>query len=131
MTLPSQALGCNACLPLDACSAWEAVKSLTVDAEFVDESHFTLMLLSCPACEQHFVKVFTETIDWVDSEDPQAWSVLPVTQEESRQLRDSGDDLLSLLAALAPGRRSLCREFPKGESPRSSWCCGLVLGPHD
>ena len=41
------------------------------------------MVLQCRRCDQRFLSVFTETIDWQDGEDPQQWAVLPITNEEA------------------------------------------------
>lgn len=127
----SKAFGCENCLPPDVDSAWEAVNLLRIDSELIDESHFTVKLRSCPTCQQHFVSVFTETIDWADGEDPQFWSVLPITPAESTQLLEAGSDLVPQLNALAPTRRSLCHDFPKGASAKSYWTRGVTIGPHD
>ena len=57
--------GCERCWPSEADAAWEARRKLACAVELVDESHFHVMILACPSCEQRFLSVFTETIDWV------------------------------------------------------------------
>jgi len=90
------------------------------------------MVLNCPQCAQQFVSVFTETVDWVDGEDPQYWTLLPVTVEESRILIEQGGQLaVATLNSLAPERRSLTRAHPKGDEARCSWGFGMWVGPHD
>jgi hypothetical protein len=131
MTTINEAFGCTACLPQDAESAWEIFRTLAIDARLVDESHFRVLLRRCPKCQQRFVSAFMETIDWVDGEDPQFSSVIPVTTAEADQLIQAGDQVESQLETLAPARRSLCHYFPKGESPRSFWRTGFVIAPHD
>ncbi len=88
-------------------------------------------ILSCPKCKQYFVYVFSETIDWADGDDPQFRSVLPITPSESKQLSEAGGNLEALLNALAPSRRSLCHDFPKGDSPKIFWSSGMSIGQHD
>ena len=131
MAFTSEAFGCKICFPADADNSWKAVNLLRIDAELIDESHFMVKLRSCPSCKQHFVTVFTETIDWADGEDPQFWSVLPITPAESKQLLEAGSGVVPQLHSLAPTRRSLCHDFPKGESPKSFWWNGITIRPHD
>ena len=131
MNATQEEFGCAACWPAAADKAWEAVLSLAIDAELVDESHFAVIIRSCPECRQRFVFVFTETVDWVDSEDPQFWTVLPVTEQEVEGLSRAGTDITSALNALAPRRQSLCHDFPKGENPKEYWSSGILVGPHD
>ena len=97
----------------------------------VDESHFTVIIRSCAKCRQRFVSVFTETIDWADGEDPQFWTVLPITEQEVATLSQAGSVITSVLNMLAPQRRSLRRDFPKGEDPTEYWSSGILVGPHD
>ncbi len=90
------------------------------------------MLLACPACSQRFVSVFTETIDWADGEDPQYWTVLPITAAEAAGLaRRRGSLTETELNGLGPGRRSLRRDHPKGAAPRSFWDAGISVRWHD
>jgi hypothetical protein len=106
---------------------------LNVVSRLIEESHFIVLLRSCTACGQRFVSVFAETVDWADSEDPQFRTVLPVTDQEAAAL--SAMDrrgLESLLYGLAPNRRSLCRDFPKGaENPSNFWSRGIGAKAHD
>jgi hypothetical protein len=123
--------GCNTCRPSSANTAWEAFKSLTTDIELVDESHFAVKIKFCRKCTQRFLSVFTETIDWEDSEDPQFWSVIPLTSTEVEQLSAAGNRLEAAIVALPHVRQSLQRDFPKGGDPRNYWSNGIVIGPHD
>ena len=105
--------GCADCWPPDATQAWEARHTLTQVAELIDESHFHVMILGCPRCSQHFVSVFTEIIDWADGDDPQFWTVLPITAFESANLIKNRDSLTeSTLEKLGPDRRCLRRDHP-------------------
>lgn len=129
---PREDFGCESCWPADANSAWEARSTLTRVAELIDESHFHVMILACPRCGQHFVSVFTETIDWADGDDPQYWTLLPITAAESADLVQQRESVSeSMLNALGPGRRALRLDHPKGSSQRVFWGAGISIGMHD
>ena len=127
-TTPST-LGCIACWPSSADAAYEALKNLQTEIELVDESHFTVKIRSCTKCEQLFVSVFTETIDWQDGDDPQCWSVMPLTPEEAQKLSAKGG--AAGISALPTVRQSLCHDAPKGSAARNYWCQGIAIRPHD
>jgi hypothetical protein len=83
-------------------------------------------------CSQRFVSVFTETVDWADSEDPQYWAVLPLTRAEATDLTQRIGSLFERdLAELGPDRRCLRRDHPKGEEPSHRWSAGMRVGSHD
>jgi hypothetical protein len=129
---PGDDFGCERCWPLAADAAWEARRELSLVSEPIDESHFHVMILACPRCAQRFLSVFTETIDWVDGDDPQCSSLLPLTGAETDDLARHGDSLNeSSLQGLGSGRRCLVRDSPKGAAPRNFWVTGLCMGPHD
>ena len=74
-------------------------------ADLIDESHFHVMILACPSCAQRFVSMFTETIDWVNGDDPQDSTLLPVTEAEEADLvrrRDSLTEARSQLGGIRP-----------------------------
>jgi hypothetical protein len=124
--------GCRHCWPGDADAAWEARKSLNPVEELIDESHFHVMILVCAQCNQRFVSVFTETIDWTDGDDPQYWTVLPITEPEVDSLIRQRNSLSETqLNALGPGRRCLCRNLPKALPEQLLWRTGIAVGPHD
>lgn len=124
--------GCSVCWPEDAEAAWLADKKLVHVSELVDESHFHVTLRACDACGQRFVCVFTETIDWVDGEDPQAWTRTPLSLEEAVAIVGPVKTLESRLYATGAGRKTLRRDFPKGvEAPKAFWAETLTIGPHD
>ena len=127
-----QGFGCARCWPPSPDAAWSFRRSLACKADLLDESHFHVMLLACPACSQRFVSVFTETIDWADGEDPQYWTVLPITAAEAALLaRLRGTLTETELNALSPARRSLRRDHPKGAAPRCFWGAGISVRWHD
>jgi len=125
--------GCERCWPHEAAGAWEARQSLAKVADLVDESHYRVIILSCPHCRQNFLSVFTEWVDWAGGEDPMYWTVVPVTAGEVVALADpTGAPRDADLEAMASGRRSLLRDFPKDASePTVCWSVGLRIGPHD
>ena len=124
--------GCGRCWPASADVAWEAGRLLSREVELIDESHFHVMIRSCGVCSQRFVSVFTETIDWADGEDPQYWTILPITVPEATELMQrSGSFTENDLNSLPANRQSLRRDFPKGEAPRTFWAFGILVGPHD
>lgn len=128
----SGGFGCTRCWPAEAEAAWEARNALAVVADVIDEPHFHVMLLACPRCGQRFVSVFTETIDWADGDDPQAWCLSPVTTAEAAGLVRPGAAFAEPeLDAFDPARRSLRVEHPKGGPRRVFWATGLSIGLHD
>ncbi len=130
--MQTQEFGCERCWPADAQVAWEARGGLTHMGELIDESHFHVMTLACPHCAQRYVSVFTELIDWADGEDPQYWTLLPITEAEAESLTRRGDSLdETSLNALGRARQCLRRDHPKAEPPRVFWGSGILVGPHD
>lgn len=124
--------GCQRCWPADPEVAWEARGALAHAVELIDESHWHVVILECPVCSQRFVSIFAETIDWVDGDDPQYWSLLPVTRAEVDDLARRGDALTEAqLGWLGRGRRCLRVEHPKGETRRVFWVTGVWVDPHD
>lgn len=130
MTELREQFGCDKCWSDSADQARDALLTLVTETRLVDESHFMVKIRSCPACSQQFVTVFTEIIDWRDGVDPQFWTVLPVSPAEALDL-SACEPVTARLNALAPGRRSLRRDQPKGGEHRSFWATGIVVGPHD
>jgi len=126
------AFGCEHCWPATPDAAWESRRALVREAELTDESHFHVMLLACRSCAQRFVSVFTETIDWADGEDPQYWTLLPITPSEVAELvQQPGVAIEGQLNGLGPERRCLRHDHPKAAAPRSLWGTGIWVGPHD
>ncbi len=120
--------GCEICSPTDPEAAWAARKGLTRTQELVDESHFIVAVLTCPACGQARVSVFVEEIDWAGGDDPQHWTLLPVTAAEVVELTQLDQNgLCHRLAELGAGRVCLHRDFPKDGPIRVTWGNGVVL----
>ncbi len=130
--MQTQEFGCDLCWPADTWAAWAARGGLTRLEELIDESHFIVSILACPRCNQRYVSIFTETIDWEGGNDPQYWTLLPITEVEAWGLIHQGASLDEMsLNALGRERRCLRREHPKGEPPRVFWGSGIRVGPHD
>lgn len=127
-----ETFGCDRCWPAAAQTAWEARGELAGDTELIVESHFHVAILACPSCSQRFVSVVTETIDWDAGEDPQYWTLLPVTPPEARQLIERRAPLTEeTFDSIGTGRRSFRRDHPKAGPPRVHWGLGIQVGPHD
>lgn len=108
------------------------MRTLTCEADLIAESHFHVLIRACPRCSQKFVSVFTETIDWEDGEDPQYWTLLPLTTTEAADLVQQGSSLSeATLNALGRGRKCLRHDYPKGEPPHSYWGTGIAIRHHD
>jgi hypothetical protein len=129
---PRGNFGCESCWPSGADAAWEARGALTRAQDLVEESHFHVQILACARCNQRFVSVFTEMIDWKDGDDPQYWTLLPVTETEAADLVRRRDSLTETsLEALGRDRRCLSHDYPKAGAQRTYWSTGISIGPHD
>lgn len=130
--MQTQEFGCQVCWPTDADAAWRARDGLTRQKELIDESHFIVAILVCPICDQRYVSIFTELIDWEHGEDPQYWRLMPITEAEAEGLIQQETSLNEeSLNALGPRRRGLRRDHPKVGSPQVFWGRGILVGPHD
>lgn len=126
--------GCNICWPSVPDLAWNARGRLKKSFDLIDESHFHIRILNCNNCTQHFISVFTETIDWIDGEDLHCWTILPLTEAETANLilkHNSLTETETEINILGVGRRSLRRDHPKAEAPHIFWSYGIGIGPHD
>jgi hypothetical protein len=123
-------LGCRECIPEEPASA--TALNLGEEARLVDESHFTVKIRFCQQCGQKFLWVFTEQIDHVNGEDPQCWSVLPISPEEAEALIEAGDNLdLEAVSRLGMRRRFLRDESPAFGPRNCGYLFGQLIGPHD
>ncbi len=130
--MQTQEFGCDVCWPSDAGAAWCARDGLSRLKELIDESHFIVAILACPRCDQRYVSSFTELIDWEDGNDPQYWTLLPITGTEAEGLIQQEASLNEMiLNALGPERRCLRRDHPKAGPPLVFWGRGIFVGPHD
>lgn len=127
-----QDFGCATCWPEAAEPAWVAQTKLSTERQLIDESHFRVSLRRCGACSQSFLRIFTETVDFTHGDDPQYWTIIPVTAEEAAALTVPIDPPSEeALGAIGPGRRSLWRNYPGGGPLTCSWSTGVGLLVHD
>ena len=123
--------GCHACWPASAGEAWDALNKISTRANPVDESHFVVKVLQCPMCSQSFVTVFTETVDWIDGEDPQYRMAMPLFEEEAVELAAATEGVEKIIRGLPAARPSLKSDFPKGGDFVKYWSHGISVGFHD
>jgi hypothetical protein len=125
--------GCERCWPPDAGAAWEVSRGLTHGPRLIDESHYDVRIRACPICNQQFIAVFTEEIDWVCGDDSQDVTLLPITGEEAAALVEQRESFVEThLHGLAPRRRCLRYIDPTGgAAPSIVWGTGIFVGPHD
>jgi len=124
--------GCDRCWPDIAEAAWDARSHLKRLEFIVDDTHLIVSLLACEACGQKFLSIMTETIDWVDGDDPQHWVSIPVTPDEASKLVAAGEKRLhQVLSDIDHDRRSLHRDAPKGSVATSYWASGISIAWHD
>ncbi len=100
----------------------------------VDESHFGVSISHCAACGQQFLCLFCEQVDWVDSDDPQAWVLAPITDAEAAALRALPDpnNETQILNIVATPRRFLRDLAPKGAPRTLEWVTRIpYIPPHD
>ena len=83
---------------------------------FVKESHWWRSLLGCRECGQQYFFEFHEEVDWVDGEDPQFSTWVPVaTQQDLETLKAAG------ALDLRGFRPHLRKDWPKGAERRVYW----------
>ena len=124
--------GCTNCWPQDAKLAYKAFGSFHTEAYLIKESHYIVTIRSCNNCPQQFLSIFTETIDWIDGEDPQYRIVMPITVEESEKLTESRNSISDdILKSIGIGRRSLRYDYPKSGKVSIYWGKGIQIRLHD
>jgi hypothetical protein len=127
-----QQFGCQVCWPELPESAYLAGRNLASVAELIDESHYGVSIRRCYTCNQKFLSVFTEQIDWTDGDDPQYWTRIPITADEASELMAAGEAVTErMINALGEDRRCLQCDYPKGKGKRITWAEGFFVGPHD
>ena len=129
----AQEFGCPTCLPPDAEAAYLNSRNLDQLAQLVDESHVMIAIRACSHCGQRFIRTFTETVDWADSEDPQRHTLMPLTLAEADQLIAQGETVSETsIESLRAGRPVLVMDFPKSGVKTFAYFPGAhLIGPHD
>ena len=124
--------GCDRCWTAGADECYEAIPMLAHQQALIDDSHLRVGIRSCSHCQQRFLLVFSESIDWSDGEDPQCWTLMPITKNEASVLVEHGSSATeATLNALGIGRRSLRHDWPKATPPLSYWVTGVSIASHD
>lgn len=123
--------GCSRCWPDCAEDAWVAKQASEVEVYLIDEPHYIVSIWFCPDCDQHFLNVTTETVDWMGGEDPVYRTFIPVTRDELAVLTASGPPSEPTINAIGPGRRSLRFDWPGDSAAREYWSTGIRVGRHD
>ena len=72
------------------CSDDLSYNNFEIFETFVDESHFSRSLVQCKECGQLYFKEYYEKIDWVDGDDSQYITFVPVKNaDEIKELKKS------------------------------------------
>jgi hypothetical protein len=83
---------------------------------FSEDSHFSRRLIKCKQCNQLYLKEFYEEIDWIDGEDPQYLTYIPVeSQEEADAINQVG---LWEFQTFSP---RINRDWPKSKPKTIRW----------
>lgn len=121
------AFGCDRCYgdDADAVARYFSSGGLETDHMVVDDSHFIVSQRRCTACDQTFVSIFTEFVDWSGGDDAQYQDIVPVTPEEADAVLAHGDPAdTRFLGSLGAGRRRLAWDWPTGGRQRFGWRSG-------
>lgn len=114
-------VGCAQCWSESAEIAYRAVTRTDIEHYLIDDSHYIVSLRRCAACAQHYLQVTTETVDWLDGDDPVHRVFTPLTLAECDGLRAMGTPSPAVLQALAGTKDSLHFDWPKGQDPSTFW----------
>ena len=123
--------GCTKCWSSEASEAYEAVKLAPIETRLIDESHFIVSIRTCPSCLQGYLQVTTETVDWVNGEDPISRTIIPIDGAERDRLTVSNPLVAATIEGVGTDRRSLRYDWPKDTEPSTYWDTGVHVGVHD
>jgi hypothetical protein len=123
--------GCEKCWSSKAFEAWEAVKSIPIEARLIDESHYIVIVRACPSCSQRYLQVTTETVDWENGEDPIHRTIVPIDDGERANLTAGAPPDTDIIEGVGMGRQSLEYDWPKDRKPDVYWSTGVYVGVHD
>lgn len=116
--------GCPKCWPDDPSDAAQASRALAVEKSLIVESHLEAAIKQCPHCGQRFAYAFVEHVDWVNGNDSQYRTVMPVTEAEAAGLSgQSSISVIEILNRLPRERRSL------QDDEGASWSNGMWILP--
>lgn len=98
----------------------------------IEESHFSITFSRCLECDQVFIRIFTELVDWVDGDDAQRWVFCPISQKEADKLMAFDPLLPENVISLGISRRQLIYDWPTGKRSTLRWREEpLWISPHD
>jgi hypothetical protein len=113
-------VGCETCWGDDPAAVTERRGTHDFYATLVSSSHFMVSIRRCRTCAQLFASIFTEYIDWDNSEDAQYTVLVPIFRAEADDLITGRIDVFAI-GALAGGRRHLHSDWPSGAEKRLYW----------
>ncbi|MBP2325134.1 hypothetical protein JOF56_005519 [Kibdelosporangium banguiense] len=118
--------GCRQCYGEDAGTVmtW-CTKNLKITKRIVTDSHFGVSVRHCPACDQLFIAIFTEFVDWTAGDDAQYFDIVPVTPVELARIEEAGRTLVTDLGRLGHGRKHVASSHPTGEPREVFWKHGV------
>jgi hypothetical protein len=122
--------GCAHCFGEDPQAALAHSRTgMDLVARLVDGTHFGVSLRRCQQCQQIFVSIFTEFIDWSGGNDDQYADLVPITPQEAQTVQAQGERVdLELLGQLGSGRRRLATSWPRwARSKAINWESGIFL----
>ena len=119
---------CPRCLGADPQEYLKDLVNFVNGKELIFESHYGVSVCCCPDCDQHWIIIWTERIDWEDGNDDQDTSIVPLTKEEAETLVKQGENVsMDMVEEFARNRKWLHRY--NREEPR--WRNGqLSIGFH-
>ena len=118
--------GCDACYGDDAkvVHAYYQSGGLEITERLSDDSHFGVTIRHCTRCQQRFLFVFTEFVDFSGGEDDQYTDVVPISAAEAAEALRRTDDL-QFLGSLGTGRRRLTTAWPRDAKEKTiDWNSG-------
>lgn len=129
-TTPPPCPTCRSGDPEKDAAAW------TRESCRIDDSHFWVYVMRCPACGSRALFLFCELIDWNDGDDSQAWLIVPLPPAEEAAALALGDDESQVEALLArlPAGDYLARICPRGMTDKPAWVWkrgSAIILPHD
>ncbi|MFI6867111.1 hypothetical protein [Nocardia sp. NPDC050406] len=112
--------GCEACYGEDPIAASNYYRQCPTDELVEDDPHFILRIKHCERCEQRFVSIFTEFVDWSGGEDAMYTTVMPVTEAEAAAISAAALSYRQI-GELGRGRKHLRSDWPTGKPKRIGW----------
>jgi hypothetical protein len=131
--VPTEIFGCKRCGAESAEAVAEYRNQFSLVAELVERSHFGLSILECPTCNQHWIYIFTETIDWTDGDDALFLTLLPITKSESDELQAQRANVdTKRIEQIGLNRRYLQINHPTRAGKKTCWGYGpLFIDPNN